>query len=110
MDYEQFIRSRITELRMKKGISECKLSYELGHSKGYIQRITSGYALPSMSEFIYMCRYFEITPAEFFTEDIGREQTANRLSEVTKTLSSGDMSLLLSFAERLSAEPERNRR
>ena len=32
MDME-FIRRRITELRLKRGISEYQLSYDLGHSK-----------------------------------------------------------------------------
>lgn len=101
MDYEQLIRKRLTELRLKKGLSECKLSYELGHSKGYIQSITSGHALPSMSEFLYMCRYFDITPAEFFSENIDEEQVTHRLSEITERLSPEDRAMLLSFAERL---------
>ena len=55
---EQFIRDRITRLRIAKGVSEYTLSYELGHSKNYIQNITSGRALPSMKEFLYICDYF----------------------------------------------------
>lgn len=45
---EEFIRNRITELRLKKGISEYQLSLELGQNRGYIQAISSGRALPSM--------------------------------------------------------------
>ena len=73
--YEEFIRQRISQLRVQKGISEYKLSLDLGHSKGYIQSISSGRALPSMSEFINICEYFDITPYEFFnieTTDIIR--------------------------------------
>ena len=33
-----FIRTRITELRMKKGISESKMSGDLGHNKNYSRR------------------------------------------------------------------------
>lgn len=39
---EEFIRNRITELRLKKGISEYQLSLELGQNRGYIQAISSG--------------------------------------------------------------------
>ena len=53
--YEDFIRSRITELRLKKGISEYRMSTDMGHSKSYIQGISSGRTMPSMSEFLYMC-------------------------------------------------------
>ena len=51
---ELFVRNRITELRTKKGVSEYKMSMELGHSKTYIQSISSGRSLPSFSEFLYI--------------------------------------------------------
>lgn len=57
---EEFIRNRITELRLKKGISEYQLSLELGQNRGYIQAISSGRALPSMKQFLNICEYFEI--------------------------------------------------
>mgnify|MGYP000405466147 CR=1 FL=1 len=40
MDIE-FIRERITQLRLQKGVSEYKMSYDLGHSRGYINNISS---------------------------------------------------------------------
>lgn len=46
-----FVRERISELRMRKGVSEYQMSYDLGHSRGYVNNITSGKTLPSMSEF-----------------------------------------------------------
>ena len=67
---DNFIRDRITELRMQKDVSEYKMSLDMGHSTSYIRSITSGKALPSMGEFLYMCEYFGITPAEFFDENI----------------------------------------
>lgn len=63
---EQFIRDRITSLRLQKNLSEYQLSLELGHSRGYINNISSGKTLPSMSEFLNICDYFHITPKEFF--------------------------------------------
>ena len=65
---EVFVRERITELRMKKGISEYKMSLDLGHSKSYIQSISSGRALPSLTEFLYICDYLGISPKDFFDE------------------------------------------
>ena len=66
--FETFVRDRITQLRLKKGVSEYQMSYDLGHSRGYINNISSGKALPSMSEFFAICEYFSITPEEFFNE------------------------------------------
>ena len=64
--YEDFVRERITQLRLKKGVSEYQMSYDLGHSRGYIYNISSGRALPPMTEFLQICDYFNITPAQFF--------------------------------------------
>lgn len=48
--YEKYLRERITELREQKGISEHRLSLELGKSGSYIRSITSGATMPSMKE------------------------------------------------------------
>ena len=67
---EQFIRSRITQLRIAADKSEREMSIELGHSSSYINSITSGRTAPSLKEFLYICEYLHITPEEFFkTED-----------------------------------------
>ena len=39
--YEAFVRERITELRERKGVSEHRMSLELGKSGSYIRSITS---------------------------------------------------------------------
>ena len=39
---EDFVRERITALRLKKGVSEYQMSYDLGHSRGYVYNISSG--------------------------------------------------------------------
>lgn len=45
---EEFIRNRITQLRLQKGVSEYQMSYALGHSRGYIYNISSGKSLPKL--------------------------------------------------------------
>ncbi len=102
--YEEFIRQRISQLRVQKGISEYKLSLDLGHSKGYIQSISSGRALPSMSEFINICEYFDITPYEFFnieTTDIIR---LKELIYLVNSMSKEDISLIIQIAKRLNSD------
>ena len=58
MEYD-FIRRRITELRIKKGVSEYQMSLDLGHSRSYMQNIASGRSKPSIEEFLYMCEYLK---------------------------------------------------
>lgn len=66
---EEFVRERITQLRLRKGVSEYQMSYDLGHSRGYVYNISSGKALPPLKEFFAICEYFEITPQAFFDEN-----------------------------------------
>ncbi|MCO1604378.1 helix-turn-helix transcriptional regulator [Desulfosporosinus nitroreducens] len=63
-----FIRNRISELRIQKNVSERSMSIDLGHSPSYIHSIVSGKALPSMAEFLYICKYFKISPKDFFDD------------------------------------------
>lgn len=64
----KFVQERITELRLIKDISEYKLSKDLGYSKGYIQSISSGKTLPSITALYEICDYFDITVKEFFDD------------------------------------------
>lgn len=98
---EEFVRDRITSIRQKKGISEYKMSLDLGHSKGYIQGISSGRAMPSMSEFLYICDYFGITPADFFTEEETDPALLRSVVTALRALNEKDLRLILEIAERL---------
>ena len=98
---DTFVRNRISELRTKKGVSEYKMSLDLGHSKSYIQSISSGKALPSFSEFFYICDYLGVTPKDFFDTDISEPQLLCELISLSKQLSAEDLSVLVSMAERL---------
>ena len=53
--YESFVRDRITQLRLQKGVSEYQMSYDLGHSRGYIYNISSGKSLPPLSSSSNSC-------------------------------------------------------
>lgn len=101
---ENFIRERISVLRTKRGISEYKMSLDLGHSKSYIQSISSGKALPSMSEFLYICDYLGVTPKDFFDESISEPSLANELYEIVKNMSSEDITILINTANRLNSK------
>ena len=69
LDYLTWVARRIEELRIQKGVSAREMSLALGQSTGYINKIESGRALPSIPVLIYICEYFDITPQEFFSFD-----------------------------------------
>ena len=93
--YEAFVRDRITQLRLKKGISEYQMSYDLGHSRGYVYNISSGKALPPLKEFFAICDYFEITPQQFFDKSAQHPELIQKAVEGMKQLDESDMLMLL---------------
>lgn len=92
---EAFIRSRITELRLKKGVSEYQMSLDLGQNRSYIQAISSGRALPSMKQFLNICEYFEITPLQ--------PQLMKKALDGMRTLKDEDLIMLIGFINRLQS-------
>lgn len=101
---EEYVRNRITQLRLGKGVSEYQMSYDLGHSRGYINNISSGKALPSLSEFFSICDYFEITPEEFFDTQHNNPALMSKAIEKLKTLDDNDMLLILTIINRLASD------
>ena len=100
MDIE-FVRERITQLRVQKGVSEYKMSYDLGHSRGYINNISSGKTLPSMTEFFAICDYFDITPVEFFDTKSANPKLSKSVLSALMQLDEGDLELTLANIRRL---------
>lgn len=98
----QFIRNRITQLRLQKDVSEYQMSYDLGHSRGYINNISSGKALPSMAEFLAICEYFSITPVEFFNGSVENPQLLRQTVDGLDRLSEDDLHFVRQLVARLA--------
>lgn len=96
-----FIRERVTQLRIQKGVSEYKMSYDLGHSRGYINNISSGKTLPSMTEFFAICDYFGITPVEFFDAKTHNPKLTQNVIAALEQLDESDLELTLQNIKRL---------
>ena len=100
--YEEYVKERITQLRLKKGISEYQMSYDLGHSRSYVYNISSGKSLPPMAEFLEICNYFEITPSQFFEDSIENPALLQSAIDELRKLSDDDMMLVIGFIRRLT--------
>jgi len=97
----EFVRERITQLRLQKDVSEYKMSYDLGHSRGYINNISSGKTLPSMTEFFAICDYFGITPMEFFDSNSSNPILSQNVLSALAQLDDDDLELTLKNIKRL---------
>ena len=101
---EEFIRNRITELRLKKGASEYQMSLALGQNRSYIQGISSGRSLPSMAQFLKICDYFEITPLQFFDAEAVNPQLIRKAMDGMRKLKDEDLIMLIGFINRLQSK------
>ena len=87
----KFIADRITELRLKKNVSEYQMSLDLGRNKTYIQSITSGRNLPKMNHFLDICDYLGVTPMEFFDDELHHIPLQQKANELLKQLDEEDL-------------------
>ena len=93
MYHEEFV-SRLTELRLKHGVSARDMSLSLGQNSGYINNIECGKALPSMSVFFYICDYFHITPADFFEINNPNPEKISEIVENLKLLDDEQLTII----------------
>ncbi len=103
-DWKGFFSERISGLRMSKNskLSSRKLSQELNQCESYINKIETGRALPSMEMFFKICEYFDVTPAEFFS-DTTDPKLKSELEELYSSMSSDSQALLIQLARKLSS-------
>ncbi len=105
---ERFIAERITQLRMARNISEYQMSLELGHSKSYVQSITSGKMMPSVKQLFNIVDYFDMSMSEFFDEENDTSPTVQKAVTAIRELEEDDAALVLSFIVRIAAADRKN--
>jgi len=99
LQYQKYLRERITELRGRKDVSEHRLSLELGKSGSYIRSITSGVTMPSVKELFKIMVYFDVTPSEFFVGLEGKDTLRTKLEETLRELSNEDLEKVALFIQ-----------
>ena len=78
------------------------MSLDLGHSRSYMQGISSGRTLPSLSEFLYICDYLEISPKDFFDDSIENPALLQSVYDKLKELNEDDLIAILGLLNRMT--------
>lgn len=102
--YVDFVRSRITELRIKKDVSEHRMSLDLDKSGAYIRGISSGASMPSVKELFNIILYFNMTPSEFFAPLEPANTPYAVLCNRLRSLSEADLAKVQTLIDWISAE------
>lgn len=99
--FDAYVRNRITELRLLKGVSEYKMSLDLGHSKNYIRSITSGKVLPSLSELPYICEYLGVSISDFFDDTVKNPILIHELIRRARNMDEDDLLAVINIMDRI---------
>ena len=95
-EFETFVRDRVVALHM--GLPQ---SYAIGQSAGYINKIETGQSLPSLSGLYYICKYFGITPKEFFDDGQRAPEKLRHLMDELVQLSDAQLEAVTAVVENM---------
>ena len=104
--YEEDFARRLTQLRIKKGVSARDMSLSIGQNPGYINTIENGKAFPTMTNFFYICEFLSITPQDFFDTETTNPEKLHTLIQYLKHLDDIQLESLTVIAEGLVARKE----
>ena len=99
--YEDDFAERITELRTQKNVSAREMSLALGQNESYINRIENKKTFPSMQVFFYICEYLNISPKDFFDNNISVPQKLYEIIEDIKKLKSTQLDTISALVKEL---------
>ena len=97
--FEELFHDRLTKLRVSKGVSQREMSLSMGQSEGYITKMESTDALPSMRTFFYICDYLGVAPKEFFDDEIKHPEI---IAEIVERLNRLDSDQLLNILQMIT--------
>jgi len=78
------------------------MSLSLGQNTGYINKIETKQAKPSIDGLVYICEYFNITLAEFFDEETEHPLEIKTLIDEVKGLDGDSLELLIGTAKKMN--------
>lgn len=61
-----FVRQRLSEIIAKKDTSASEYSYQLGHSRNYLNNILSGHSNMPVADLLYLLELLHVAPHVFF--------------------------------------------
>ncbi len=102
IEYEKWFPQRLTQLRMRKGVSARDMSLSIGQNTGYINSIECGKNFPTMKNFFYICEYLHITPKEFFENGTADPEAIRKMVENLKKLDGEQVDALSKIVEGLA--------
>lgn len=99
MDYKQIIE-RLSLIRTKNDLTARKFGRMLGNSDTYFYKIEDGSIVLSLPKFLEMLEALNITPEQFFYDDLDNYENDQQLLSLIKTLSKDERDALTLLLKR----------
>lgn len=93
---------RLQQLRLEKGVSQEKMSLELGMTKNYIYNIETCRSYPSMTQFFSICEYLKIDPYKFICFEPCYNAKEDELFDIVKDWDNEKMDRLIHIAKEMN--------
>lgn len=100
--YDKMLSERVNKLRTLKGVSARDMSLSIGQNENYINGIENGRSMPSMQGFFYICEFLEISPADFFADQVSNPKICHDILSKLNKLDPEDVELILEIINRIS--------
>lgn len=101
---EDIFRDRLRFLRNEKGISAREMSLALGQNESYINKIETGKTSTTISPFLNICEYLNISPSDFFDEKVNNVVDIQELVKYFKLLNSKQTKYMIEFLKDLTSK------
>lgn len=85
---------RLSKLRVAKEVSARDMSLSLGQNVNYINIIENGRAYPSMEGLFNICEFLNITPQEFFDDQVQQPERLRGLIADLRRLDSDQLAVV----------------
>ena len=101
-EYLEFFAIRIAKLRTAKGVSAREMGLSIGLSRGYITQIERKQNLPSMTAFLKICDYLEISPKDFFDDEMECPEMLDKLFKKLKSFNRHELESVVGIVDVIS--------
>jgi len=99
-----FIANRVQKLRDAQGVSARDMSLSIGQNTGWVNKIETKQAKPSIEGLVFICEYFNISLGEFFDEETENPPKIKELLEEVKGLDADTLDLLIGTAKKMKGK------
>jgi len=103
MDFPD-VGERIAMLRTAKGVNASEMSRAIGKSDNFINKIENKKSKPSMDALYDICKFFNITPKEFFDDGADEPELLREMILDYKRLPPGEQHQIAGLAKTLATK------